>query len=158
MRRPSINTNIMMDKDNNILEKIKDYIPYRDNDYQDNDSNKGTKKLFGISLLVFGVLVCGFVLHAIYDLLTGGDYIRLLNAIIPHDLVPEASGDLAGLVKLAEQMFLVIGYIVVLFLLSFAIRIAKVLLQTGAELLNSDLGTLIARLQKELMKWREEGY
>jgi hypothetical protein len=50
------------------------------------------------------------------------------------------------------------GFIVVVFLLSIAARLAIGLMKTGAGLMNADLATVAERLRKELVKWRREEY
>jgi hypothetical protein len=124
----------------------------------DTEENKKLKKIFGIALLSLGVVVCLFVLYTIVGLLSGGGQVDLVRSIVPEEVSTAAREDTSGLVTLAEQGLVAFGYIVVIFLLSVAVRIASVLLSTGAGLLNADLATVAERLRKELVKWRKEEY
>jgi hypothetical protein len=98
------------------------------------------------------------VLYTIVGLLSGGGQVDLVRSIVPEEVSTAAREDTSGLVTLAEQGLVAFGYIVVIFLLSVAVRIASVLLSTGAGLLNADLATVAERLRKELVKWRKEEY
>jgi hypothetical protein len=124
----------------------------------DTEENKKLKKIFGIALLSSGVVVCFFVLYMIVGLLSGGDQVDLVRSIVPEEVSTAAREDASGLVTLAEQGLVAFGYIVVIFLLSIAVRIATALLTTGAGLLNADVATVAERLRKELVKWRKEEY
>ncbi len=122
----------------------------------ENDQNKGIKRVFGIVLLVFGIAVCIFVLSVIYNLLTGGSYDMLVRSLVPEELSTAATGDNSTLVVIVRQALVVFGYLIVVFLLSVAIRMANGLLRTGANLLTSDLALLAEKLRNELIKWRQE--
>ena len=122
----------------------------------ENDQNKGIKRVFGIVLLVFGIAVCIFVLSVIYNLLTGGSYVMFVRSLVPEELSAAATGDNSSLVIIVEQALVVFGYLIVVFLLSIAIRMANGLLRTGANLLTSDLALLAEKLRNELVKWRQE--
>jgi hypothetical protein len=126
--------------------------------YVHDEPNKGIKKIFGISLLVVGVLVCIYILTVVIDLLNGGEYVGLVQSMVPADLATAASQDDSGLVLIARQSFVAFGFIVVIFLLSIAARLGIGLMRTGAGLLNADLATVTKQLRKELIKWRREEY
>ena len=124
----------------------------------DTEQNKRIKVIFAILLLSLGILVCLLVLHAIVNLLTGGSYVDLARSIVPEELSGAAKEDTSGLVMLVEQGLVAFAYVVAIFLLSIAARIARMFLQTGSSLLNTDLTTVAQRLRRELVKWRKEEY
>ena len=124
----------------------------------DTEENKKLKKIFGIALLSLGAVICLFVLYTIMGLLSGGGQVDLVRSIVPEEVSIAAKEDTSGLVVLAEQGLVAFGYIVVILLLSVAVRIASALLRTGAGLLNADLTTVAERFRKELVKWRKEDF
>ena len=111
---------------------------------------------FGSILMVFGIGVAMWILHTIYSLILSQDSIVLLQHFNfkaqTENLIANATSET---IALPEEIFLVIGFIIIIILLVIALKIARVLIQCGTSLLHSDIKLVAKRLRDELMDIRD---
>ena len=111
---------------------------------------------FGSILMVFGIAVAAWILHTIYSLITAQDSIVLLQRfnfkVQTEDLIANVTSET---ISLPQEIFLVVGFIIIIVLLFIALKIARVLIQCGTSLLHSDIKLLAKRLRDELIDIRD---
>lgn len=111
---------------------------------------------FGSMLMVFGIAVAAWILHTIYGLILAQDNIALLQRFNfkaqTEDLIANVTSET---ISLPEEIFFVVGFILIIVLLVIALKIARVLIQCGTSLLHSDIKLIAKRLRDELIDIRD---
>ena len=107
-------------------------------------------------LMVFGIAVAAWILHTIYGLILAQDNIALLQRFNfkaqTEDLIANVTSET---ISLPEEIFFVVGFILIIVLLVIALKIARVLMQCGTSLLHSDIKLIAKRLRDELIDIRD---
>jgi hypothetical protein len=114
------------------------------------------KTIVGTILLLFGIAIAWEVLQTISNLIQASDTLPLVDKIIQmghsgselRNQLP--ASDVHGLLGGYEDA--VFGYGILIFLLSIAAGIAQTFLSIGAELIKSDLKSLLEKLGEELAR------
>lgn len=117
------------------------------------------KTIVGTILLVFGLAIAYEVVQNIYSLIDNPEQIRLVEKILS---MGKQSSEFRNQLQSSELHKLmggyedaVIGYGILIILLSIAGGIATTLLSLGTELIKSDLKALLEKLGEELARlWK----
>jgi hypothetical protein len=110
------------------------------------EESQGTRKVVGIVLIAVGTLAAIYILQRVFQILSEGSDFPLIQR-----LTAEATAirTLNGEVVLPENFFVLAAYGVAVVLLMIASGLAKAFIQTGAQLLQSDLRSLVAALRED---------
>lgn len=118
------------------------------------------KTIVGTILLLFGLSITYEVVQTIYSLINNPDEIRLVETILR---MGQPNGEFINQLQSSElHQFMggyedaVIGYGILIILLSIVAGIATTLLSLGTKLIESDLKTLLEKLGEELARlWKD---
>lgn len=116
------------------------------------EPNYAIKLIFGILLLLAGLAVAGCILWVLYVLIMNQGAIDLLqhfNFKAQTEAVIANTTETA--IALPNEIFLVVGYVILMILLGMAIKIARLLIENGTSLMHSDLRVVARQLREEMM-------
>ena len=122
------------------------------------EPNTGIKAFFGGILLLAGLAVAAGIVFILYSLLMNQESLVLLQQFDIKQQAEQLLTETVGTVPdLPAGLFRIVGFILVIILLILALRITRLLIETGASLLHSDLRIVAKRLREELINLRD-GY
>ena len=121
------------------------------------EPNTGIKAFFGGILLLAGLAVATGIVFILYSLLMDQNNLVILQQFNIQQEAEQLIADTVGTAPtLPTGLYNIVGFILVIILLGLALRIARLLIETGASLLHSDLTIAAKRLVEELINLRHE--
>ena len=120
----------------------------------DKPANK--TRLIGMILLGLGLLLGGWVVVIIYQLISGEGTKEIVSNLIPTGSITVTMKASSEVLVLPDSFFHVVGLFFCVLLLAICGGLAKVLIASGVKMLQSDLHDAMDKLRKDILEWKNK--
>ncbi len=108
------------------------------------------RAITGVLVLAIGMAAAISVFQLAYSIISGGDSYGLLEKILSAGASKGTVTTPNGDVELPSSLFMVVGYLLIIFLLSICARISTSIIKSGAGIIRPDYDEIIQKIRKEL--------
>jgi arginine repressor len=124
--------------------------------YLANDKPSSNMKLVGIILLALGVILSGWIVHTIFQIISVEGASSIVKRIIDMGEIDRRIIASSETIILPESLFYTIGIIILVLLLSISAGISKALIYSGIKILQPDISRTLKEIKKEIRDKKEK--
>ena len=113
-------------------------------------------RILGMVLLGLGLLLAGWVVMIVYQLISGEGAKEIVSNLIPTGSITVTIKASSEVLVLPDSFYHVVGLFFCVLLLAICGSIAKVLIANGVKMLQPDIHETLEKLRKDILEWKNK--
>ena len=124
--------------------------------YTEPDKPVNKTRMLGVVLLGLGLLLAGWVVMIIYQLISGEGTKEIVSNLIPTGSITVTIKASSEVLVLPDSFYHVVGLFFCVLLLAICGGIAKVLIANGVKMLQPDIHETLEKLRKDILEGKNK--